>query len=98
MNDGIKAYISFGVQAGDKESNTVVAPLYMRLRKLLEEKCSRGYGEELKELAFVLRIDGTIWHWEKSGCDNLRAKKNGEATIDIFMPLDVWKGGDKQRI
>jgi hypothetical protein len=85
-----QSYISLGVQAGDEKADVIIKPFYIKLRKLLSEKCSRGYGEKFKELAFVLRIDGTIWHWEKSGCDNLRVKKSGEATIDIFMPIDIW--------
>jgi hypothetical protein len=88
-------YVTFGVQAGDVEAGNAVKPYFMKLRKLLADHCSGGYGETVDalELGFVLRIDGSIWHWEKYGCNNLRVKKTGEATIDIFMPVEVWKKG-----
>jgi hypothetical protein len=93
-----QSYISLGVQAGDEKADNIIKPFYMRLRKLFLDKCSRGYGEKLKELAFVLRIDGAIWHWEKSGCDNLRVKKSGEATIDIYMPIEIWTQSNNKLI
>lgn len=96
MSSNDSAYISFGVQAGDKEANAAVSPHYLELRKLLAEKCSRGYGPKFKEMAFVLRIDGAIWHWGKSGCDNLQGKKRGEATVDIFMPMNIWQQGEDE--
>lgn len=85
--------VTFGVQAGDKESDQAVKPYYMKLRRALADRCRRDYGQHLKEMAFVLRIDGSIWHWEKSGCDHLRVKRSGEATVDIFMPISVWQAG-----
>lgn len=98
MKQSNETYITFGVQAGDKQGNDIVSPFYLKLRKNLAEKCSNGYGNGLKELAFILRIDGALWHWDKSGCSNLRANKKGEASVDIYMPVDIWKPGDKERI
>jgi len=91
MSEAAKGRVTFGVQAGDKEAHTAARPVFMRLRLLLREKCNGDYGEELKELAFVLRVDGEIDHWEKTGCDNLRVTKKGDATIDIFMPIEAWQ-------
>lgn len=93
-----KEFISLGVQAGDKEANAAVAPHYMQLRKLFAEHCSRGYGASFKEMAFILRIDGEIWHWEKYGCKNPKAKRSGESSVEIYMPIEVWKGGDSIKI
>lgn len=98
MSEEIISYFSVGVQAGDSDANQVVAPLYLSLRRSLSENCQRGYGEKLKEIAFVLRIDGKIWHWEKSGCENLKIKKAGLASIDIFMPITVWQNRTPKEI
>jgi hypothetical protein len=98
MNAEHKSYVTFGVQAGGKEADAAVEPAYMRLRKLLAEKCARGYGPGLIDFGFVLRIDGNVWHWEKRGCANLRVTKKGDATIDIFMPTSIWKGESYENI
>lgn len=87
-----REYITFGVQAGDSAANAVVQPHYMRLREVLREHCRGDYSEAIKEFAFVLRIDGKISQWQKIGCDYLRVSpKRGCATVDIFMPMDVWE-------
>ena len=91
--------VTLGVQAGDEVSDNVVEPYYMLLRRLLRDKCNHDYGSIIKELAFVLRIDGSIWHWEKYGCDHLRLqKKSGYATVDVFMPIEVWQGEDDKKL
>ena len=86
-------YITLGGQMGDREAYAAVSPYSLKLRKLLAEKCCRGYGPNFREMAYVLRVDGTGWHWEKSGCAGVRVTKSGAATVDIYMPVDVWKAG-----
>lgn len=47
----------------------------------------------------MLRIDGALSNWHKTGCDYLRVTpKHGYATVDIFMPEETWQGGDRIRI
>lgn len=88
-----KRYITIGAQMGDRDADTAVCPSFMRLSKLFTKHCSRGYGDTFKYFGFVLRIDGAISYWEKSGCDKLRGRRSGEATIDVYMPIPVWKAG-----
>lgn len=91
--------VTLGVQSGDSISGNTVEPYFMGLRRLLRDKCSHDYGSVIKEFAFVLRIDGSIHHWEKQGCDYLRLqKKSGYATVDVFMPLEVWQGADDKKL
>jgi hypothetical protein len=91
--------ITLGVQAGDSISGNTVEPYFMSLRRLLREKCNHVYGSVIKEFAFVLRIDGSIYHWEKYGCDYLRLqKKSGYVTVDVFMPLEVWHGAEDEKL
>lgn len=90
--------ISLGVQAGDVESDSVVNPIYMSLRRLLASKCKGEYGPGFKDIGFVLRIDGKIWYWRKRGHQNLRVKQDGDVSLDIFMPEEIWKPRDDQQI
>lgn len=95
MTAPARAAVSLGVQAGDKDADKAVSPHYLALRRLLAEKCTATYSEVIREFAPVLRIDGSIWHWDKQGCGNVRVqKKSGYATVDIFMPVEIWSGGD----
>ncbi len=94
-----REYITFGVQAGDPAANAIVQSHYMRLREALREHCRGDYSETIKEFGFVLRIDGEILRWQKTGCDHLRVSpKRGYATVDIFMPIDVWEDHRPSRI
>lgn len=90
MNLRTASRVSLGVQAGDPEADAAVKPHYMDLRTRLGSRCHGNYGAGFNELGIVLRIDGRIWHWEKSGCANLRVTKKGDVSIDIFMPKTVW--------
>jgi hypothetical protein len=94
-----REYVTFGVQAGDPAADEVVRPHYLRLRNALSEHCKGDYSETIKSFDFVLRIDGALWHWRKTGCGNLRVSpKLGYCAIDIFMPVEVWEDPRASRI
>lgn len=83
---------SLGVQAGDSAANQAVTPHYMALRRLLEKHCREDYGPGIREYGPVLRIDGSISHWDKQGVDRFRiTAKDAVASFDIYMPVEVWE-------
>lgn len=96
MNTGER--VTLGVQAGDPEADAAVKPYYMELRSKFSSHCRREYGRGFKELGIVLRIDGRLWHWKKSGCANLRVTKDGDISIDVFMPKGTWQESDGRSI
>jgi hypothetical protein len=99
MSSGSNATVSFGVQAGDKSADAAVSPHYLALRQLLARTCVGPYSELIREFRLVLRIDGSIWHWEKTGPEGARIqKKSGYATVDIYMPKSAWDGKDPSSI
>ncbi|MFM9433402.1 hypothetical protein ACFDR9_000439 [Janthinobacterium sp. CG_23.3] len=91
-NDKEQSYVDMGMQAGDKAAHQALAPLHRSINRALSAKCSRGYGKKLKDLGFVLRVDGEIGYWEKVGCDNVAGRRAGTATVDIFMSNETWQG------
>ena len=94
-----KSVFTLGVQAGDKPADEATRPHYMELRKLFDRTMSGSYSDDVGEFAPVLRVDGSMWHWDRDGVDNVRvSKKTGHATADIFVPTTVWAAGDPQKI
>ena len=94
-----KSAFTLGVQAGDKAADGVVWPHYRRLRLLFDSIMTGSYSRDVSEFAPVLRIDGSIWHWDREGVDNVRiSKKSSRATADVFMPTSVWQGKDEKTI
>jgi hypothetical protein len=92
-------FITFGVDAGGSAAGSTCEPFFMALRKSLARNTQKAYGEIIKEFAFVLRIDGDIGYWKKTGCDYLRVTpKHGYATVDIFMSEEIWRDGDGGKI
>jgi hypothetical protein len=90
---------TLGVQAGDKAADAAMSPHYMSLRQLLAAEMSGSYSDDLDEFAPVLRIDGSIWHWDREGVANVRvSKKARHATVDVFVPESVWKGSAAEKI
>jgi hypothetical protein len=94
-----RATVTLGVDAGGKDANSATAEHYMALRRLLESECQGPYSSTIKEIALVLRIDGSVQDWGKRGVDNVRIqKKSGYATADIFVTSDVWRMADTKSI
>lgn len=71
----------------------------LALRQLLRTRCVGPYGGSVKEFALVLRVDGSVQAWGKSGVENLAIqRKKTYATADIFVPVGIWAGGDGGQI
>jgi hypothetical protein len=84
------------VQAGDQESDNVMSPLYMPLRRVLARVCRGPYSKDIIEFAFILRIDGKIWYFKFEGCEKLRMNRSEKyVTIDIGVPEKLWRTFDK---
>jgi hypothetical protein len=91
--------VTLGVQAGDKDVASKLEPYYMKLRRLLAKKCVGPYCPAVDEFAIVLRIDGSIWHWDFEGCKYLRlSKRKRYVTIDIGVPPRVSGDTDAEAV
>jgi len=86
-----KDVVTIGVQLGDKESDLVVMPHIVLLRRLFNETMKCKYSDEIEEFSLLFRVDGTIWHWEFEGCERMRyRKKEKYITVDIGIPIKRW--------
>lgn len=71
----------------------------MELRTLLRDECVRTYSPQLTRIDLVLRIDGSVQAWEKSGVDFVKLRPaKGDATADIFVPQSAWAGAEGMSI
>lgn len=85
--------ITVGAQMGDKRASNAVTPHFMALKHCFNQFCAGPYSSEVAEFALVLRVDGDIWHWNRSGCDRMRRSiKDRYITIDIYVPKERWDG------
>lgn len=85
--------ITVGAQMGDKRASNAVTPHFMALKQSFNQFCAGPYSSEVAEFALVLRVDGDIWHWNRSGCDRMRRSiKDRYITIDIYVPKERWDG------
>lgn len=92
-------FVTLGADVGGKDAFNVTNQHVLALRSLLRQKCSKASGGFLKEIALVLRVDGSVQAWGKSGVDNISLqKKKAFVTADIFVPVDVWSTGDASSI
>lgn len=90
---------SLGVQAGDTTSSDAVRPHCIQLRKLFSRLEAASYSRDVVKFAPVLRIDGSIWHWDREGVGNVRvSQKHATATADIFVPIAIWKSEDESKL
>lgn len=93
------AAVTVGAQMGDKRASNVVTPHFMALKRMLNRFCAKEYSREVREFAFVLRVDGEIWHWNLEGCDRMRrSKKDRYITIDVYVPRRRWDGVEDTEI
>lgn len=95
MNSEARAVVTLGADVGGKDAHGATHEYILSLRRLLQQKCVGPYGATVKEFALVLRIDGSVLHWGKSGADNAAFQRKGTfATADIFVPVSAWSGCD----
>ena len=87
--------ITLGADVGGKDAYSATHGHILALRKLLRQECRGPYSEIIKEFALVLRIDGSVQAWGKTGVEDVAMqKKNTFATADIFVPREVWSTND----
>lgn len=86
-----KTPVSLGADVGGKDAHAATAQDCMALRQALANECRGPYGEGFREFALVVRIDGSVQSWGKSGVDNVRLQRKLKyATADIFVPKAIW--------
>jgi hypothetical protein len=95
----MKARVSLGVDVGGKDAHAATSVPCAALRGLLEQECQGPYGSTFDEFALVLRIDGSVQSWGKSGVDNVRLQRKARyATADVFVPAKIWSAGDSSTL
>ena len=88
------AFITLGADVGGRDAYDATHAHILALRKLLNDYCTGSYSETIKQIALVLRIDGSVQTWGKQGVEHVALQKKGTlATADIYVPLDVWASG-----
>lgn len=97
MTEEARPVVTLGVDAGGRDADIATREHYLALRRLLAQECRGPYSDVLKEVAFILRIDGSVQAWHQLGLRNVRLqKKAGYATGDVFVPAEVWQAGAGQ--
>lgn len=85
--------VTLGADVGGEDADAATDQHVRTLRQLLKQECRGRYGSTFDEFAFVLRIDGAVQSWRKSGVDHVRLQRKAKyATADIFVPSEVWNG------
>lgn len=90
------SFITLGAQVGGKYAFDATNSHILAFRRLLADVCRGPYGDTtIKEIALVLRVDGSIQYRGKSGVEGVAIRqKRGYATADIYVPRDAWASGD----
>jgi hypothetical protein len=86
-----KDFLTLGADIGGKDAFGVINPHVLALRALLRQGASGLSCDPIREIALVLRVDGSVQAWGKRGVENISLlKKKTFVTADIFVPIDVW--------
>jgi len=100
MSDPETAFVTLGADVGGKDAHCATQAHILAFRRVLAAACrARGsYGTRIREIALVLRIDGSVQAWMKRGVEDVALqKRNAFATADIYIPADVWSDGSDFR-
>jgi len=96
---GIREFITLGADVGGEDAHAATHEHILLLRSLLSRECKKIYSKTIKEIALVLRIDGSVQSWGKSGVQNVVFSNRGKiVTADIFMPREIWSANDSLRL
>lgn len=99
MSDTGRVFVSLGADVGGKDAHVATHEHVLAFRRLLADKCRGPYSETIKEIALVLRIDGSVQAWHKCGVEGVALqKRNSFATADIYVPQNVWRSNDQVAI
>ena len=95
MNAAARDSVTLGADVGGEDADDATSEHVLAFRKLLQQECQGPYSDTVEEFALVLRIDGSVQTWGKSGVENVALqRRNTYATADIFVPKKAWSGGD----
>ena len=95
MSDMNRAFITLGADVGGRDAHDATNAQVLTFRRMLADGCRGPYGGTIKEIALVLRIDGSIQAWGKRGVEGVALQKKGAfATADIYVFRDIWAAND----
>jgi len=95
MSDTSRAFVTLGADVGGKDAHDATHAHILAFRRLLADTCRGPYSETIKEIALVLRIDGSVHTWGKRGIEGVALQKRSTlATADIYVSRDVWESLD----
>ena len=95
MSEPACEFVTLGAHVGGKDAHDATKQHVLDLRRSLAKYCQGKYGSKLEEIALVLRIDGSIQAWMRSGVDHLDIKgRSLYATADIYVPREAWENQD----
>jgi len=95
MSNDSKDFVTLGAQMGGNDAFEATHATILSLRRILAHRCRSLYSESIKEIALVLRIDGKLDSWGKSGVEAVFLRqKAGYATADIYVPREAWANDD----
>jgi hypothetical protein len=99
MSDASRPFVSLGADVGGKDAHDATHAHVLAFRRLLADVCRGPYGKTIKEIALVLRIDGSIQAWGRRGVEGVALqKKRTFATADIYVPREVWASEDRRAL
>lgn len=91
MSKHSEEVVTLGADTGGRDAYVATNEHVLALRRALAAACKGPYGKTVREIALVLRIDGSVQAWMRSGVDGLALKAAGTyATADIYVPRDAW--------
>lgn len=90
--------ISLGADVGGEDAFDKTNEHILEFRKLLWQHCSGVYSSSILEFALVLRIDGSVQAWGKSGVFGVKlTDKKSVATADIYVTEAVWSTNNPRK-
>lgn len=95
MSEMSHAFITLGADVGGKDAHEATHAHILAFRRLLADTCRGPYSVTIKEIALVLRVDGSVQAWGQRGVDGVALQRRRTfATADIYVPREVWASPD----
>lgn len=87
--------ITLGADVGGPDVADAIRYSVLSFRKLLAVHCCGPYSSVIREFGLVLRIDGSIQAWHRTGVDAVVIRNRRYiATADIYVPRKAWDRED----
>lgn len=82
--------VTFAIQDGGARGRHVT-PSLLEMRVLLSKFCRGPYSPDVRQFAYLVRLDGEFVQWNFEGCERLRRSfKEGYIQIDLGIPIHQW--------